>query len=45
MGAIVGKRQSQHVNSMGMTNGQEAYATYQNNEGMRQSRDQWNSPN
>lgn len=39
MGAIVGKRQSQHVNSVGMSKGQEAYNTYNNIEGMRASRD------
>lgn len=39
MGAMVGKRQSQHVNSVGMNNNGQDYNTYQNAEGMRASRD------
>ena len=46
MGTMVGKRQSQHVNSVGMSNGQEAYNSYQGQDAsMRTSGNHWNSPN
>lgn len=45
MGTMVGKRQSQHVNSVGMSNGQENYNYQTQDASMRASGNHWNSPN